>query len=92
MQATMTRVSAQSSKYGGMFYYAYFRDDQGQSYKSCLYKECKNYSRWVPVIQHVINGKTVVLDGLKIKDKTLINADSKFNVVKVEEQENFNGN
>lgn len=92
MRATLTHVSAQSSKYGGIFYYAYFRDDQGKAYKSCLYKECKNYARWLPVIQHSINGKKVVLDGLKLKDKNLINADSKFTIVKIEEQENSYGN
>jgi hypothetical protein len=56
---------------GGHFYYAFFKGEDGKSYRSCLYPQFGNFKRWEPLL----NKENVILDGLQLRGK-LIDADS----------------
>ena len=71
MKATLIKTQKVASKMGGYFYYAFFKGEDGKSYRSCLYPSCGNFKRW----QSFIGREDVVLSGLNIKGK-LIDADS----------------
>lgn len=74
MRALLLRTQKLPSKYGGMLYYAFFKGEDGKSYRSCLHDRCKNFDRWKKFL-----GRTnIYLDGLKLcKDSiTMIDADS----------------
>lgn len=71
MIATLIRTQEMPSKFGGKFYYAFFRGDDGRSYRSCLTPSCHNFNRWRPFI-----GKEFIkLDNLILKGG-MIDADS----------------
>ena len=84
MQAQITSFKACKSKYGDIFYYLFFKDEYGKSYKSCIYTNMRNYYKWQKVIgmlKQYNPHRGLVLDGLSIKEKTLNNADSPFVIV-----------
>jgi len=72
MKATLLRTQEGVSKYGGKFYYAFFKGEDGRSYRSCLYPNCGNFMRW----RGFIGKRDIVLDGLTPIGKNLIDADS----------------
>lgn len=72
MKATLLRTQEGVSKYGGKFYYAFFKGEDGRSYRSCLFPTCGNFMRW----RGFIGKKDIVLDGLVLKGRDLIDADS----------------
>ena len=81
MRATLLRTTKRPSKYGRSFHYAFFKGEDGKSYRSCLYEDCGNFKRngWAGLI-----GKQgVMLDGLRVIDKNIIDADSVPKIVEV---------
>jgi hypothetical protein len=71
MKATLLKTKEHISKFGGKFYYAFFKGEDGKSYRSCLYPNYGNFPRWLPFI-----GKEgILLDGLNPKG-SMIDADS----------------
>jgi hypothetical protein len=72
MKATLIKTQEQVSKYGGKFYYAFFKNEQGKGYRSCLYPNCRNFVNW----KQFIGKENVWLDNLNTKGN-LIDADSK---------------
>ena len=79
MIATIIKIQKKSSRYGGFFFYVFFKSvDNKKSYYSCLYPKMRNFARWKQVMD-----VGVTLSNLKLcKDKTnLIDADSKFQIV-----------
>jgi len=78
--ATIIKIVSHKSKYGGYFYYLFFKSSNGKSYKTCLYPSCSNFQRWLQVIQEVKQGKEVWLTGLFTlsRSKYIIDADSQF--------------
>lgn len=78
MIAKVTKVESKPSRYGGIFYYMFFNNMEGKSYRTCLYPEYRNFERWKPVISKFNSGVEVWLKGLFLGAKGLINADSPF--------------
>ena len=74
MKATLLKTEKRLSRYGGYFYYSFFKGKNGKSYYSCLYPKMRNFEQWRPFIMRV----NVELDGLKlVKGKNrLVDADS----------------
>lgn len=78
MIAKLIKIKRKPSKYGGYFYYAFFKEkNTDKSYYTCLYPKMRNFTRWKKVMR-----EGVVLKGLKILKNRLIDADSKFSIVK----------
>ena len=80
MKAQITSFKEQKSKYGDTFFYVFFKDQNGQSLKSCIYPNMRNFQKWDKVVK-----PGMVLDNLKLKHKGLIDADSQFQVVGIKE-------
>jgi len=80
MKATLTKISKKASQYGGYFYYAYFKTDEGDSYYTCLSPKKRNFQRWKKILRNR-KYQGIHLSGLKIKKGNLIDADSNFKVV-----------
>jgi len=76
MKAQITSIKPTLSKYGGKFYYVFFKNEQGESYKTCLYPNMRNFARWRSVMK-----QGAVLTNLIVKSKKLIDADSHFNFI-----------
>ena len=81
MIATIIKIQKKKSRYGGYFYYAFFKGLDGKSYYSCLYERLRNWTRWKKILN-----VGITLSNLKlVKGKAkIIDADSKF--VMVEEK------
>ena len=78
MVATLIKLQKKRSKYGGYFYYAFFKGEDSRSYYTCLYPKMRNYSRW----KKVLNIGTTFSNLRLVRDKTkLVDADSKFQVM-----------
>lgn len=71
MKAILLKTQESVSKYGGKFWYAFFKGEDGKSYRSCLYPTCRNFARW----QGFVGKQGVELDGLVVKGN-FIDADS----------------
>lgn len=71
MKATLLKIQKQASRMGGHFYYAFFKGEDGKSYRTCLYPQYGNFKRW----EGFLTKQNVVLDNLQMKGK-LIDADS----------------
>ena len=71
MKATLLKTQETTSKFGGKFYYAFFKDALGKSYRSCLYPNYGNFARW----RSFIGKQGIILDGLIAKG-TMVDADS----------------
>jgi hypothetical protein len=78
MTAEIIKIQKKPSKYGGDFYYAFFKGLDGKNYYTCLYPKMRNFSRWSKIL-----GTGVTLTNLRVvkKNPKLIDADSKFEVV-----------
>jgi hypothetical protein len=71
MRAILQKTSEQPSRFGGKFYYAFFKLEDGRSSRSCLSPTCKNFFRWKPFI----GKQNVELDGIVLKGN-MVDADS----------------
>ena len=71
MIAKIVKIEKKSSRYGGHFFYAFFKTDSGKSFYTCLYPKMRNFKKWQPLMK-----KGVVLKGLEVLKGKLINADS----------------
>lgn len=78
MTAKVMKIEKRKSVYGGDFYYLFCKNiGTGKSYRSCLSSKMGNFQRWRVVIDKFNkNDREVVLDGLIIIGKGLIDADS----------------
>lgn len=71
----MTGCKEQKSKYGGTFYYVYFKDyETGTSYKTCVSPNYRNYKNWRSAIEN-FKDKVVEVENVRANGK-LIDADS----------------
>jgi len=75
MILTIMDIKKKSSRYGGHFFYVYFKSQKGEDYYSCLYPKMRNYQRWKKVLRIGVTLKNLKL---VIGKKKLIDADSKF--------------
>lgn len=78
--AKTLRITKTSSKYGGSFFYLFLKGVDGKSYRTCLYPNCRNFSRWRRIIKMAENNKEIWLTGLRERKKGLIDADSKMEI------------
>ena len=72
MKGRLIRMQERASRLGGKFYHAFFKCEDGLSYRTCLYPSFGNFQRW----KGFIGREGVELDGLVAKRKGLIDADS----------------
>ena len=77
MMLTVLKIEERRSKFGGIFYYLFAKDEQGKSYRTCLYPQYGNFRRWRTIIQ---KGTGTVIDNVICKGQ-LIDADS-FPIIK----------
>lgn len=78
MTAKVTKIIKRQSYRGGDMYYVFFKnlDGDGKSYRTCLSSEFGNFPRWQGIISQFNGGKEIILEGLLLKNKDLIDADS----------------
>lgn len=81
MKAKILKVELKKSRHGGQFYHAFFKGEDGKSFRSCLYLDCRNFARWQPVIREVQQGREIWLKDLALTKGGLIDADSRFSRV-----------
>ena len=75
--AQLNGVSKHPSKYGGDFYYLFFKDLQtGESYKSCTGPSYRNWKNWEHIVTNYQTGHPIVLSNLILRGN-LIDADSR---------------
>jgi len=77
MIATVIKITKKPSRYGSFYYLVCFKSLAGKSYISYIYEKMRNFSRWKKVLR-----EGVTLKGLKLKGLKLIDADSRFTVLK----------
>ena len=84
MKAKIIKIVERDSKHGGIFYYVFFKGEDGKTYKTCLYPRLKNFSRWYPVLKSFQEEqkKEIWLKNLIVLKKNLLDADSLFNVIR----------
>ena len=71
----VTGIKENKSKYGGKFYYVYFKEyDSGKSYKTCLSPSYRNYKNWSSLINN-FKDNTVEVENVRANGN-LIDADS----------------
>lgn len=73
MKATLIRTSSMPSKKGGTLWYAFFKGEDGKSYRSCIWDRCRNFSNW----KSFLDSKDISLDNLLKLKEGFIDADSK---------------
>lgn len=80
MKYLVMKMSKVPSKTGGHFYYIFFKDEEGKSFKTCVYPQYRNFLNWKPLIIQFTNNsipkKPIYVEGLRIKQGNLIDADS----------------
>jgi len=75
--AKLLKVVKHPSRYGGYFYYLFFKSSDGKSFRSCLHSKCINFQRWLKVLSDFSKGQEIWLTNLITKGK-IIDADSDF--------------
>lgn len=79
MKATLLKITEKPSLTGGVFYYAFFKDVNGKSWRSCLYPKCGNFSKWRRIVDKFLRDyQPIELDRLSPLrgSTTVIDADS----------------
>ena len=76
-KATITGISERPSKFGGIFYYIYFKDtENGKSYRTCVYPNFRNFKHWKNIISRWSNKTLITLDNLIVRNGGMVDADS----------------
>ncbi len=78
MIATIIKIQKKRSRYGGYFFYAFMKGEDGKSYYTCLYQKMRNFSRWKKVLDI---GTTLSNLRLVKGNPKLVDADSRFKIV-----------
>lgn len=76
MKAKLLDIQDRPSKYGGGFYYLFFKGEDGKSYRSCVSSSYRNWRNWQEIIKGFSKEHPVWLDNLVTKNG-LIDADSR---------------
>ena len=72
MKGQVTKIMQRETKDGPTFMITFALED-GKSARAWVVKRFGNYTRWAPIIN---KGKGTAVEGLVLKGKSLINADS----------------
>lgn len=71
----VTGLSESKSKYGGVFYYVYFKDyETGKSARTCLCPSYRNYSHWKKLVDNYKKNVAIEVDNARI-NKGMVDAD-----------------
>ena len=74
MNATITKISAKPSKYGGICFLITFKEKvTGKSLRTWAYDNCGNFKNWKPIIDAGVGSE---VGNLRIKGGFLVDADS----------------
>ena len=85
--ATVTGVDKRPSRFGGDFFYVYFKGiEDGKSYRTCIYPKCRNFVNWAKIINRYEKGVSTTLSNLVVKNGTLIDADSMPKIIEGDKQ------
>lgn len=75
--AELQKITKHPSKYGGDFYYLFFKNlEDGKSYRSCISPSYRNWRNWSDIIENFNEKTPVTLTNLILRNN-LIDADSK---------------
>lgn len=77
--ASITGIDRRPSKFGGDFYYIYFKDvESGKSLRTCVYPNYRNYRNWANIIKQYEDDKSqqITLTNLIVRNGTMVDADS----------------
>jgi len=77
MNAKILKITERPSNQGGIFYYVFFKSDEGKSYRSCISSKMRNFKNWEQIIKRYTKGEELELSGLFVTPQGLIDADSK---------------
>lgn len=83
MSGTFIKVSEKPSKFGGKYFEAYFKMDDGHSARTCLDPKKGNFQKWAPFVERVKKGEGVHLTGIVFIGNRFVNADSSIREEKV---------
>lgn len=75
MIAKAIKLVKNPSKFGGYFYYIFFKDENGKSYKTCVGSTFRNFRNWQEIVVELEDNE-LWLNGLQVKADGLIDADS----------------
>jgi hypothetical protein len=95
MKAKVTRIKTEDANRGGIFYYIFFKCEDGKSARTSVVPGYGNYIRWEGLIKKFRepNNKEIWIDKWiwKNEAKRHIDADSRFEMqtIKGEEREEF---
>lgn len=90
MLYTITRTEQQASKYDGVITVVYFKDDKGNTAKTYIDANNRNYKKWKKALDLHNANFVVILSGLSFKSGTdLINADSNVTIADARKASSF---
>lgn len=75
MIATLNKITKHPSKWGGDFYYLFFKTEDGESCKSCVTPNYRNWQRWREIVLNFQESHPLVIKNLIIKNG-IVDADS----------------
>lgn len=77
IEAKITGSSKIASKYGGHFYYIYFKGFDGKAYRTCADPKCRNFKKWEALMKtYNETKKEIWITDMNLKKDSLIDADS----------------
>ena len=72
MKAKLINTQRNPSKYGGYFWYFFFKLEDGRSARSCISEKMRNFRNW----KELCGKEDIELDGLFFTRSGIIDADS----------------
>ena len=83
-KAIIMGINERPSKFGGIFYYIYFKDaENGKSDRTCVYPNFRNFKHWKHIISKWSEHTTITLDNLIVRSNNMVDADSIPTVVEI---------
>lgn len=88
----VTGVQRSKSRFGGDFFYVFFKDMEGKSYRTCIYPKYRNFAMWGDLIEERSRKSIdIYLTGLTERKEGQIDADSLNNSGQIVTQSAPNG-
>lgn len=85
IKAQLVKTQKTPSKYGGDFFYLFFKGEDGKSYRSCVVSTYRNWKNWRDIVENFSEDSPIWLDGLSLKNG-MVDADSNPRIIKDYEQ------
>lgn len=85
VKAQIVGIQQRPSKFGGIFYYVFFKDiDNSRSYRTCVYPNYRNFRNWKHIIESWSEHTTITLDNLIVRNGIMVDADSVPTIVEID--------